>query len=124
MQASKGAAKKVGKEMTKQEKQQAREKAQMEKAAGKDGKKRARDESKPGKAKPKDGPAAKKCALVPSSCILSGLPCCGCCGGKAFWWASLMPTKAPWMACSVHISSIHKKAMSHPLSRRVTMGLD
>ena len=60
--------------MTKQEKQQAREKAQMEKAAGKDGKKRARDETKPGKAKPKEGPAAKKCVLAPrSTCRLSWL---------------------------------------------------
>lgn len=74
MQASTGAAKKAGKEMTKQEKLQAREKAQMEKAAGKDGKKRARDESKSGKAKPKDGPAAKKCDLVPSSRISQALP--------------------------------------------------
>ena len=56
MQASKGAAKKFSKE----EKQQAREKAQMEKQAAKDGKKRPRDDSKPSKAKAKGGPAAKK----------------------------------------------------------------
>ncbi len=55
-QVGKGAAKKLSKE----EKQQAREKAQMEKQAAKDGKKRPRDDSKPSKAKHKGGPAAKK----------------------------------------------------------------
>ena len=75
MQASKGAAKKAGKEMTKQEKQLAREKAQMEKAASADGKKRARDENKPGKGKPKEGPAAKKCALQPLLLPFACDPC-------------------------------------------------
>ena len=56
--------------MSKAEKQQAREKAQMEKQAAKNGKKRAREDDKLPKAKPKQGPASKKCA--PCSCASAG----------------------------------------------------
>ena len=50
MQASKGAVRQTGKELSKEEKQKARETFQMEKQASKEGKKRARDDSKPAKA--------------------------------------------------------------------------
>ena len=74
MQASKGAVRQAGKELSKEDKQKARETAQMEKQASKGGKKRARDDSKPAKAGGKSDPAAKKYALhaFPSHIIMMG----------------------------------------------------
>ena len=72
--------------MTKEERQKAREKAQMEKAATADGKKRARDEGKPGKAKPRDGPAAKKCGLAhPLAVPVQAFPKAITMGSTAWW---------------------------------------
>ena len=67
MQASKGAVRQAGKELSKEDKQKARETAQMEKQASKEGKKRARDDSKPAKASGRSDPAAKKYALCACS---------------------------------------------------------
>ena len=63
MQASKGAVRQAGKELSKEDKQKARETAQMEKQASKEGKKRARDDSKPAKTGGKSDSAAKRYAL-------------------------------------------------------------
>ena len=69
MQASKGAVRQAGKELSKEEKQKARERAQMEKEASKEGKKRARDDGKAAKAGGKSDSAAKKYALC--ACFIS-----------------------------------------------------